>query len=87
MNPPRRTEDSPNWGGKRDKAGRPPISGERRVSVGINMLPADRGWLDSLAKERGVSRSEIFASIVADYKLILRFPKVKAQVESLRGME
>lgn len=86
MNPPRRPEDSSDWGGRRPGAGRPPISGERRVSVGINMLPADRDWLDGLATEWGVSRSEAFARLVADYKLVLRFPKLKAQLESLRGL-
>lgn len=87
MNPPRRPTDSPEWGGKRERAGRPPKSGERRLTIGVNMLPSDRDWLDALATERAVSRSEMFAAIIADYRLLLGSPEALALLEALREAE
>ncbi len=70
MNPPRRPEDSSNWGGRRPNAGRPAISGERRVTVSVNLTPTDRDYLDKLATDWEVSRSEALTWILEDYRLL-----------------
>jgi hypothetical protein len=55
---------SPEWGGRRPGAGRPPKSGERRVSVGVNLPPGSRDFLTALVSERGESRSETLTKLL-----------------------
>ncbi|MBM3270041.1 MAG: hypothetical protein FJZ01_20595 [Candidatus Sericytochromatia bacterium] len=80
----RRPEDSKNWGGPRPGSGRPALSGERRVTVSVNLTPTLRDWLDGLAGEWDVSRSEALAVILADYRKLLDSPKGRALIERLR---
>lgn len=87
MNPPRRPDDSKNWGGPRPGAGRPAISGERRETVSVNLTPTDRDWLDSKAEEWGVSRSEALTSIIAEYRLLLGNPAARALLRRLQRKE
>ncbi len=65
MNPPRRPEDSPNWGGKRDKQpGRPKKGAERRKMTAFSVPPSLVEWLDVEAAAGEVSRSDVVVRIL-----------------------
>lgn len=52
-------DPSPNWGGKREGAGRKALGDKKRVTIGLTVEASTKEKLQKLAKEQGISMSEL----------------------------
>lgn len=56
-----------NWGGYRPGSGRPMKGDEKRVTVSFTVTPSQVQFLDDLAAQRGVSRSDALGEAIGRY--------------------
>lgn len=66
---PRRPGDSPDWGGKRSRSGRPGLPpGERKVKVGIFLPPELQAWVLELSGKAGISQSKLITTALYEFR-------------------
>lgn len=58
--------DKKKWGGTRKNSGRHKIGDEVRVKVSFTLEPALKAKLEAMAKEKGLSRSDLVNSLIRD---------------------